>query len=113
MENEELTKQKTLEELVQENLRLTQEVHAMTKRVNRYVTTQNILSVVYFILIVGPLILSLIFLPPLLSNVFSQYQNLLGPEQTAPAGDIIKSLQSGNVPKALDEANKSLQQMQK
>ena len=46
MENEELQKQKTLEELIQENLRLTQEVHKMVKRVNRYVTTQNILSVV-------------------------------------------------------------------
>jgi hypothetical protein len=69
--------QERLEQLLQENIKLTQEIHRMSKRINRYVTVQNILSVVYFILIVVPLVLGAIYLPHFIKNVFTPYQKLL------------------------------------
>src|SRR4030065_1346287 len=66
-----------LEQLLQENIKLTQEIHRISKRVNRYVTVQNILSVVYLLLIVVPLVLGAIYLPAFIKNFLCPYQELL------------------------------------
>jgi hypothetical protein len=78
---DENTNKKTMEEMMTENLQLTQEIHKMTKSLKRYVVFQRIMGIIYFLLIVVPLILSIIYLPPLLNNVIGQYQDLLGGDQ--------------------------------
>ncbi|PIR73604.1 MAG: hypothetical protein COU40_01750 [Candidatus Moranbacteria bacterium CG10_big_fil_rev_8_21_14_0_10_35_21] len=105
---EENTNKKTIEEMMTENLQLTQEIHKMTKSVKNYVIVQRILSVVYLLLIVVPLILSIIYLPPLLGNVIGQYQNLLGGEQNV--GDMKNPQNMGNI---LDQAQKLLNENNK
>lgn len=70
-----------LKELLEKNLALTEEIHEMTLKIKRYITFQKILSFVYFLLIVVPLVLSVIYLPPLLKGVFSQYGELLGTDK--------------------------------
>jgi len=71
------TDQEKLERLIQENMKLTQDIYAMSKRVNRYVTIQHVLSLVYLLLIVVPLILGAIYLPSFIKNVVEPCQKLL------------------------------------
>jgi len=69
---------KELKALLEKNLALTEEIHAMTHKINRYIGFQKIMSAVYFLIIVVPIILSIIYLPPLLKNLVGQYQGALG-----------------------------------
>lgn len=69
---------KELKELLEKNLALTEEIHEMTHKIKRYISFQKFMSAVYFLIIVVPIILSIIYLPPLLKNIFSQYGNAIG-----------------------------------
>lgn len=83
-----------LKELLEKNLALTAEIHEMTHKIKRYITFQKALSFIYFLLIVVPLVLSAIYLPPLIKNMVSQYGNLIG----MPAGNVdINSFLQGKV----------------
>lgn len=100
-----------LEKLLQENLRLTEEIHKMSKRVNRYVTIQNILSFVYFLLIVVPLILGAIFLPPLISNLINPYMELL--DSGKDATKALNGANSAGVMDIMDQAQKIINENKK
>lgn len=67
-----------LKDLLEKNLALTEEIHDMTHKIKRYVTFQKVLSLIYFLLIVVPLVLGAIYLPPLLKGIASQYGEVLG-----------------------------------
>lgn len=73
-----LNSQNEIKEMLEKNLKMTEEIYAMTKKIKHFVTFQKIISFVWLIIIVVPVILSIIYLPPLLKGVFSQYQELLG-----------------------------------
>jgi len=74
---------------LEKNIKLTEEIYGMTKKIKNYINFQKIMSIVYILLIVVPIILGIIYLPPLLSGVFSQYQDLLGIKgAVSPAGNI-------------------------
>ena len=81
-QNKQIT-QEDIRDLLEKNFKLTQEIHEMTKRINNYVTFQKIMSFFYLLIIVVPIILSAIYLPPLLKGVFGQYQDLLNPQAGA------------------------------
>ncbi|MEI8361535.1 MAG: hypothetical protein WCG01_05370 [bacterium] len=68
-----------LKKLLDENLRLTQEIHEMTHKIKSYITFQKFMSFVYMVLIIGPIIFSIFYLPPLLKQVFGSYSELLNP----------------------------------
>lgn len=104
--------QKTLEQLVEKNIQLTEEIHRMSKRMNRYVTIQHILSVVYFLLIVVPLVASIIFLPPLINSLLNPYMELMNNGKEAT--DAMKNISSPeNITDILNEAQKILNQNNK
>jgi len=63
--------------LLQENLAMTREIRAMVKRVNTYVAWQKIFSWVRFLLIFIPLVIGVIYLPPLLREAYNSYLQLL------------------------------------
>ena len=63
--------------LLEKNLELTQEIHGMMKSVKRYMLWQRIMGIIYFLLIVVPIVLSILYLPPLMKNLFGQYQQIL------------------------------------
>lgn len=88
-----------IKRLVEENLKLTEEVYKMSKYIKRFVVFSQIASVLKILLFAIPIILGILYLPPLLEQVFSQYQELLGIPgkvnnlQSAPgAGDILNLL---------------------
>jgi len=68
----------TLEELVRKNLAITESLQVQIHKIKRYIFWQYFASIFYFVLIVGPIILGIIYLPPLLKNVIAPYQELLG-----------------------------------
>lgn len=69
--------------ILEENLRLAKETNEMVRKIKKHIAWQKAISVFYLLMFVIPLILSLIYLPPLLSGVFSQYSQLLGTVQPA------------------------------
>ncbi len=89
--------QRELKELLEKNLALTEEIHEMTHKIKRYITFQKVLSFIYFLLIVVPLVLGAIYLPPLIKNMVGQYSDLIG----LPAGSLdVNSLLQGKIPPA-------------
>lgn len=68
-----------MRELLRKNLEMTEEVYHIVKKVNRTLVWQQVFGFVKILIIVVPLIIGLIYLPPLLSGVIEQYQELLGP----------------------------------
>ncbi|SRR6056297_302084 len=67
-----------IKKLVKKNLELTRETNEMIKYIKRYVIIQQIFGVIKIIIIVIPLILGIIYLPPLLKDAFQEYRDLLG-----------------------------------
>ncbi len=66
-----------IEELLEENLELTEEIHKMTKKIDRFVFWQKIFGTLQILIIVVPIVLGIIYLPPLLGNILNQYRELL------------------------------------
>lgn len=79
-----------LKGLLEQNLALLKETHEMTHKIKGYITFQKVMSIIYLVLILGPIIFSIIYLPPLLKNAFGQYSDLLNP---ANPGAILKNLE--------------------
>lgn len=73
-----MTSEDELKQLIEKNLLLTNEIYEMTKKIKSYITFQKIMSAFYFLIIVVPLILSILYLPPLLKGLIGPYQELLG-----------------------------------
>jgi hypothetical protein len=65
-------------EMLKKILELTEENNKMTKSIKSFIGFQKFMSFVYFLIIVVPIVLSIIYLPPLLKGVFGQYKELLG-----------------------------------
>lgn len=67
----------SIEELVKQNLELTQDLQKQMEKIRRYFFWQRMVSIFYLIIVVGPIILGLIYLPPLLKDVIAPYQEAL------------------------------------
>lgn len=76
--------------LLEKNLELSEKIYKNSKYIKRFVITSQILGFLKLLLIVVPIVLGIIYLPPLLKNVYSQYQELLGISQKADMLDIDK-----------------------
>lgn len=73
-----------LKKLIKKNLELTKENHQMVKYIKKHIIFQQILGAIKILLIVVPLILGIIYLPPLIKDVFEEYRSLLGLESSTP-----------------------------
>src|SRR3989344_522717 len=69
---------RSVQELLAENLVLTREIYEHTKKTQRYILFGQIFTVVKIVLIVGPLILAIVYLPSLLREAMGTYSDLLG-----------------------------------
>lgn len=95
-----------LKELVEKNIKLSEEVLEISKKINGFVFWQRIFGVLKIVIIFIPLILGAIFLPPLLKDVFNSYKELLGFDDALNM-DNIKNM---NNPPALDKLPESVKQ---
>ncbi len=85
-----------MEELLKRNLELTEEIHKMTKKIDRFVFWQKITWTLNILIIVVPIVLGIIYLPPLLKNTLGQYQKLLedgsNGVNSIPSSELFESL---------------------
>ena len=64
--------------LLKENLEMSKEIRAMVRHINNYVAWQRIFGWIKVLLIVIPLIIGILYLPPFLKGLLSQYESLIG-----------------------------------
>jgi O-antigen/teichoic acid export membrane protein len=68
----------TLESLIRENLALTREIAEHARKTRRYILFAQILNILKVVLIIGPIIFAIIYLPPLIQQWLGAYSDLLG-----------------------------------
>ncbi|MDZ7611419.1 MAG: hypothetical protein U5L10_01530 [Candidatus Moranbacteria bacterium] len=66
-----------LKKLLEENLKATKEVREMTRYIRKYVIISQIIGVLKIILIVVPIVLGIIYLPPIIKEFVGQYCDLI------------------------------------
>jgi len=67
-----------IKKLLEQNLKLTEEIYTMTRKIKGYLAFQRLVSLFYIFIIIAPIILGIIYLPPLLGGLFDQYKDILG-----------------------------------
>ena len=94
-EENQINEPEQIKKLLEQNLKLTQEIYAMTKKMKSYLAFQRLVSLFYLFIIIAPIVLGIIYLPPLLGGLFNQYKDLLGVQ--AGSANPIESLLKGGV----------------
>ena len=83
-----------IEKTMEESEVLLRAVYAHTKKTQRFILWGRMMSLVYLILIVAPLIFAAVYLPSLLRQYAGTYQELLDPKGNASGGGgVLHSLQ--------------------
>jgi hypothetical protein len=86
------TKDKSMEELLRQNLETMNELQEKVNKVYKYIKWQRAFFGIKILIILIPLILSIIYLPAILQNFIAPYQELLGGVQDLSGGIDINSL---------------------
>lgn len=81
-----------LKKILEKNLKLTEEIHKMTKSIKSFVLWQRIFGVLKILIIVVPIVLAAIFIPRLIEDVKSNPEKIISnPLIEAYLGGIIDS----------------------
>ncbi len=85
-----------IEELLEENQRLLQIILKNSEKTRKYILWGRIISTIYLIVVVAPIILAIIYLPPLIRQVAQPYRELLSsiPERGNTGSDIINQIEN-------------------
>jgi len=75
--------------LLKENLDYSKLIYEDTQKIRRFMFWRRVMNIIWIILIVGPALVAIFWLPPLLKDLFSSYSSLLGGGQGL---DIFKEL---------------------
>lgn len=73
----EVNKNVNLQSLLEENLAITKEIRAMVRHINVYVAWQRIFGWAKLFLIVIPVIIGIIYLPPIVSDAYRSFMKLI------------------------------------
>lgn len=91
-----------IKKLIKKNLELTQEIYEMVKSIKRYVIWQRIFTSLKILIILVPIILGIIYLPPIIKDAFKQYRELIG-VTTNPIDVSVEELKSMLTPDVLNK----------
>jgi hypothetical protein len=72
------TKDDSLKELIEKNIKWSQVLYEQNKKIKRRLTLMSVASYLRLLIFVVPIILGIIYLPPLMADLFAQYGNILG-----------------------------------
>lgn len=94
-----VTSNDNLKDLIEKNIRWSQANYEISKKINRKLFMLLLGGYLKLILILIPVILGIIFLPPLLKDVFNQYKGLLGNTGSTSSNlnSIVSQLNGGQV----------------
>ncbi len=101
-----------LRELIEKNLKWSQIIYEQNRKINNKLLWAAIAEWLKIFLIVVPLILGIWFMAPLLKNVWSQYSELLGTDNTVNTSDQ-KSSSFDNLLKLFKDLDPAKQQQLK
>jgi len=82
MSEEKTISNEEIKKMLEESKLLIEEINEDTKYIKKYVVISQVMGFVKVFLIVVPIVLSILYLPKLLSSTLAPYQELLG----VPAG---------------------------
>lgn len=77
-------KEKEMLKLMNDNFEYTRACYALLEKVNRWIFRQKIYSILKILIFVIPLILAILYLPPLIQNAASPYMELLNDAKIFP-----------------------------
>ncbi len=78
MEEKKESMSEDMKRLIEQNIKLTKEILKLSKKNNKMLNWQRAWGIFKLLLIVIPIILGVIYLPPLFDKVIDFYQDLLG-----------------------------------
>jgi len=64
--------------LMEENIRLSQEILSNNIRIRKYMKIRTVISIIWIIIIMAPIILAIIWLPPFLQDFIKEYNSIFG-----------------------------------
>ncbi len=102
-------KAEQIEKLMEENLRLTQEIYKMTKKINNFVVWSRILGFLKVLIFAAPVILGIMYFKPLLNlmgQAFAPYKELFYMTDVPTIKSQVN--QNGIGPSSIDELLNSL-----
>lgn len=73
-----------LKNLIKKNIKLSEDIHEIAVYVKKYIFWSKIFSIFKLFIIIIPLILSIIYLPPLLRQVLDQYEKISSSVDSIP-----------------------------
>lgn len=76
----------TLKDLVEKNIKWSQVIYEQNKGIKRRLTLMLLASYLKLLIILVPLVLAVIFLPPIIKDLLEQYGNLMGGLQNVTKG---------------------------
>ncbi len=94
-----------IKKLVEKNLEVSEEILKIAKYVKSHIFWTRVYGTIKFLLIVVPLILGIIYLPPLLKDIFGQYQSVLtgAPLGSGQSADELLKKLPPDIRKLIDE----------
>lgn len=93
----EIESQKELQKLLQENLKISKELYEMTKKIKRWIVWQRVWGVIKILIILIPIVLGVIYLPPLVKKAIEPYQQFLNVGQKPENQNFIQQIMTGQL----------------
>src|SRR3989339_1440859 len=86
-----------LKDLIEKNIKWSQVIYNQNKKIKHRLTMMVVGNYLRLALIIAPIILAIIYLPPLFKQFFDQYQDVFGGAgfPTLNIGDLLGQLQGG------------------
>ena len=84
-----------IKKMLEENQTLLRAIYENSEKTRKYIFWGKVMSFVYLLLILAPLVFAAIYLPPIVKKYFNVYQSVLGPVQEKQGlfQDLEKNLQ--------------------
>jgi hypothetical protein len=79
---------KNLKTLMVENLEYSRKIQTDTRRIRKYIVSLQIINAIKLLLILIPLVLALIYLPPLMSRLIGNYKDVFQEIDQLKKGEI-------------------------
>ena len=73
-----------LKDLIEKNLKWSQIIYEQNRKMNNKLLWSAIADWLRLVIILVPIVLALLFLPPILSSLWTQYQNMIGGSTNGP-----------------------------
>ncbi len=75
-----------IKKLLQENKEYLEAIYESSEKTRKYILAGRIISIVYLLLILVPLIFAVVYIPPMIKPYMEQYKSLMGSVQNIQTG---------------------------